>query len=59
MNWSSTLNFQECVDFVGKWYSNFYYGTIDNFEFTSKQMSNMLKSQNLEILAGHKNEPRY
>lgn len=50
LKWEANLGYEECVDFVGGWYVNFYKNNIDMYEFTVNQIKiyeQLAKNRNL------------
>lgn len=39
LKWAPTLSYDQCVEFVGRWYSEFYSDSASMFEFTDEQLS--------------------
>jgi CDP-glucose 4,6-dehydratase len=39
LSWTPTLNYEECVDFVGSWYSKYYRGETNLYDFTISQIN--------------------
>jgi len=39
LSWTPTLNYEECVYFVGSWYSKYYRGEINMYDFTISQIN--------------------
>lgn len=38
LNWVPSLNYEQCIEFVGDWYVNFYKKNTNMYEFTIKQL---------------------
>ena len=49
MKWQPTLNYTETIEFVSKWYYNFYHEHSDSYQFTLDQINAY------EALAGERN----
>jgi CDP-glucose 4,6-dehydratase len=55
LDWEATLNYEDCVKFVGNWYVNFYKNKIDMLEFTNSQISEYEKNAELRKFSWTRN----